>query len=111
MSSTIQISANQMISPARSPSCLMLGPYATKSASQENFWLAPSDQRQLRIYVVYRIPCECNKVCIGQTGRSVETRLKEHKCIRLEHLDRSDIGEHCIYSGTHTLFHYTILNL
>ena len=29
--------------------------------------------------VVYRIPCSCGKVYIGETVRSLETRLKEHQ--------------------------------
>ena len=28
---------------------------------------------------VYKIPCECGKVYIGETGRSFNTRFKEHK--------------------------------
>ncbi|XP_023310001.1 uncharacterized protein LOC108904855 [Anoplophora glabripennis] len=28
---------------------------------------------------VYNIPCSCGKVYIGQTGRHINTRLKEHK--------------------------------
>ena len=28
--------------------------------------------------VVYRIPCECGKVYIGETGRSMQERIKEH---------------------------------
>ena len=28
---------------------------------------------------VYRIPCQCGKVYIGETGRDFDTRLKEHK--------------------------------
>ena len=27
---------------------------------------------------VYTIPCSCDKVYIGETGRSIKTRLKEH---------------------------------
>jgi hypothetical protein len=34
---------------------------------------------------VYSVPCECGKVYIGQTGRSIETRVEEHHhYIRLE---------------------------
>jgi predicted GIY-YIG superfamily endonuclease len=29
--------------------------------------------------VVYSIPCRCGKCYIGETGRTLETRLKEHK--------------------------------
>ena len=28
--------------------------------------------------VVYRIPCECGKVYIGETGRPIQDRIKEH---------------------------------
>ena len=28
--------------------------------------------------VVYRIPCECGKVYVGETGRSMHERIKEH---------------------------------
>ena len=30
-------------------------------------------------WVVYRIPCSCGKVYIGETVRRLETRLKEHQ--------------------------------
>ena len=44
---------------------------------------------------VYRIPCECGKVYIGETGRSFNTRLKEHKtCQRLNDGDKSAIVKH-----------------
>ena len=29
--------------------------------------------------VVYRIPCSCGKVCIGETRWRLESRIKEHK--------------------------------
>ena len=29
--------------------------------------------------VVYRIPCDCGKVYIGETTQRLETRLKEHR--------------------------------
>lgn len=29
---------------------------------------------------IYHIPCECNKVYIGQTGRMVTASCKEHDC-------------------------------
>ena len=28
--------------------------------------------------VVYKIPCECGKVYVGETGRSMHERIKEH---------------------------------
>jgi hypothetical protein len=36
------------------------------------------DDLGLKICGVYRIPCECGKVYIGQAGRSIEARCKEH---------------------------------
>ena len=29
--------------------------------------------------MVYNVPCECGKTYIGETGRTLEARLKEHK--------------------------------
>jgi hypothetical protein len=59
-----------------------------------------SSQRQPRTPGVYRIPCECSRVYIGQTGRFVDIRLKEHRRhIRLEHPDKSAVAEHSINQG------------
>jgi hypothetical protein len=42
----------------------------------------------------------------GQTGRSMDIRLKEHQChIWLEHLDKSALVEHSINQGHIILFH------
>ncbi|XP_072166151.1 uncharacterized protein [Diadema setosum] len=44
---------------------------------------------------VYRIPCECGKVYIGETGRSFATRLKEHQAHgRRDERDKSAIIHH-----------------
>ena len=32
-----------------------------------------------KVGVVYSIPCECRRTYIGETGRSLKTRLLEHK--------------------------------
>ena len=41
------------------------------------------------------MPCECGKVYIGETGRSFNTRIKEHKaCQRLGDGDNSAIMKH-----------------
>ena len=54
----------------------------------------PIDHRQFK--GVYRIPCSCETNYIGETGRSFQTRLKEHRadlkngCIRT-----SALAEHC----------------
>jgi hypothetical protein len=64
------------------------------------------DHLGLRTPGVYRIPCECGRVYIGQTGRSVDIRLKEHqRHIRLEHPDKSAVAEHRIHQGHRIQFH------
>jgi hypothetical protein len=46
---------------------------------------------------VYSIPCECGKVYIGQRGRSIHLRIKEHdRHIRLAQPDKSAVAEHSI---------------
>ena len=44
---------------------------------------------------VYRIPCECGLVYIGETGRNLSLRLKEHKtnCEKCE-LEKSAVAKH-----------------
>lgn len=47
--------------------------------------------------VVYEIPCaDCDLVYIGETGRSLLTRTKEHiASVRLAKVDNSALAEHC----------------
>jgi UV DNA damage repair endonuclease len=64
------------------------------------------DHLGLRTYGVYRIPRQCGSVYIGQTGRSVDIRLKEHqRHVRLEHPDKSAVAEHSIDQGHRIQFH------
>ena len=50
--------------------------------------------------VVYRIPCECGKVYIGETGRPTQERIKEHnRDIRLARTQSFDISEHANETG------------
>ncbi|KAJ4446135.1 hypothetical protein ANN_12827 [Periplaneta americana] len=49
---------------------------------------------------VYRIPCECGKCYIGQTGRTVMERCKEHqRIIRLYYPDKSAVAQHSLETG------------
>jgi hypothetical protein len=44
---------------------------------------------------IYRIPCECGSVYIGQRGRSIHQRIKEHdRHARLAKPDKSAVAEH-----------------
>jgi len=53
------------------------------------------DAPGLRTPGIYKIPCECGKVYIRQSGRSVYVRIKEHeRHIRLAQPDKSAVAEH-----------------
>ena len=50
--------------------------------------------------VVYKIPCECGKIYIGETGRAVQDRIKEHdRDIRLARTQTSAVSEHANETG------------
>ena len=50
--------------------------------------------------VVYRIPCECSRVYIGETGRPMQDRIKEHhRDIRLARTETSAVSEHAHNTG------------
>jgi hypothetical protein len=64
------------------------------------------DHLGLRTPGVYRIPCECGMVYIGQMGCSLDISLKEHqRHIKLEYPDKSAVAEHNIYQGHRIQFH------
>jgi hypothetical protein len=64
------------------------------------------DHLGLRTPGVYRIPCECGRVYIGQTGHSVDIRLKDHqRHVRLEHPDKLAVAEHSINQRHCIQFH------
>ena len=45
--------------------------------------------------VIYKIRCECVDFYIGETGRTLDTRLKEHKAAcRIGAFERSAVAEH-----------------
>jgi hypothetical protein len=53
------------------------------------------DDLGLRTPGVYSIPCVCGQVYIGQTGQSIETRIKEHhRHKQLRHPDKSAVAEY-----------------
>ena len=50
--------------------------------------------------VVYKIPCECGKVYIGETGRAMHERIKEHdRDIRFVLKQNSAVSEHANETG------------
>ena len=55
--------------------------------------------------VVYRIPCECGKVYIGETGRPMQNRIKEHeRDIRLARTQTSAVSEYANNTGHNPLW-------
>lgn len=57
---------------------------------------------------VYSIPCSCGAVYIGETGRSIKTRLCEHqRYLRTGLLAKSAIAEHQHETGHQILFDST----
>jgi len=61
-------------------------------------YLPPTkDAPGLRTPDLYKIPCECGKVYIGQSGRSIQLRVKEHaRHIRLVQPDKLLVAEHSL---------------
>ena len=55
--------------------------------------------------VVYKIPCECGKVYIGETGRSMHERIKEHdRNMWLAGAQSSTVSEHSNATGHYPLW-------
>ena len=56
-----------------------------------------TDALRLRTQGVYGIPSECGKMYIGQSGRSIHIRIKEHsRHIRFTQTNKSAAAEHSI---------------
>jgi len=78
----------------------MLAEYNIKSVAipptKISSYMQPTkDAPELRTPNVYKIPCECGKVYIGQSGRSVQLRIKENgRHIRLAQPDKSAVAKH-----------------
>jgi hypothetical protein len=58
------------------------------------------DKLGLKIADLYCIPCKCGEVYVGQTGRTIETRSKEHvRYICLNHPEKSAMVENSFKAG------------
>jgi hypothetical protein len=52
------------------------------------------EQLRLRTPGIYSIPCECGMVYIGQSGRTIQLRIKEHnRHIKLAQPEKSAVAE------------------
>jgi hypothetical protein len=77
---------------------------------KEKYTYAQASQGWLGLKVpgVYRIPCECGKVYVGQTSISIEARCKEHmRHVHLKQSDKSAVAEHNFNTGHHIDFSST----
>jgi hypothetical protein len=78
----------------------MLAKYNIKSVDippkKISSYMPPTkDAPVLRTPGIYNIPCGCGKVYIGQRGRSIQLRIKEHeRHIRLLQPKKSAVAEH-----------------
>ena len=86
----------------------ILAPLGVKTSFQptntlKNMLVHPKDPMptEKKSGVVYRIPCgSCPQTYIGQTGRPLEQRLKEHKkAVRDENIITSALAEHVQKTG------------
>jgi hypothetical protein len=58
------------------------------------------DGMGLKVPGIYCIPCDCNKVYFEWTGKTFETRCKEHmRHIHVSHQTKSVVMEHNIKTG------------
>lgn len=101
--------------PKKKPTSVALPPYVQKTGGRLSRMLAKhkikfvglpprkisSLLRPIKGYLGQRTPgvhstfCECGQVYIGQTIRSVETRITEnHRHVRLGHPDKTAVAEH-----------------
>jgi hypothetical protein len=73
-----------------------------------NFLRPVKDDLGLKTPGMYSIPCDWGQVYIGQTGLSIDTRIKEHhRNISLAHPDKSAVAEHSISRGHRIQLHDT----
>ena len=69
------------------------------------------DNLGLKTAGIYQISCECGKVYIGQTGRTIEERLKEHqRYLQYQYTYKSAVVEHSIKEKHKIMFeHVSVL--
>jgi hypothetical protein len=53
--------------------------FTSKSNLRNKFVHCKPKSDNPTIGVIYKIPCECGKAYIGETGRTLDMRLQEHK--------------------------------
>ena len=59
---------------------------------------APREQYEIK-GVIYSIPCECGRVYIGETGRTLKQRISEHKRAVKNQDKNNGIAVHVLQTG------------
>lgn len=73
--------------------------FKTQNKLSNIFYNAKEKPKKLKHSGVYKIKCpDCESFYIGQTGRNIETRLKEHKAAYNTHTKDSTFANHLIES-------------
>jgi hypothetical protein len=73
-----------------------------------SFLRTAKDDMRLRMPSIYKVPCECELVYVGQSGHSIAARIEEQsRFIRLAQLERSAIAEYSINFDHKFKFHDT----
>ncbi|PSN47874.1 hypothetical protein C0J52_01236, partial [Blattella germanica] len=79
-------------------------------AKIKNLLRSVKDDLGLRMPGIYKIPCECNKVYIGQTGRTVLEHVNEHqRYMRLGYSEKSAVAQPSYDTGHRIMFCETAL--
>nr|XP_022909863.1 uncharacterized protein LOC111420991 [Onthophagus taurus] len=74
--------------------------YGTVSKIQNALPIAKDKLTPLKGAGVYRLSYSCGKYYVGQTGRNIECRIKEHeRDVRLRKIQQSAVAEHCHKRG------------
>ena len=70
--------------------------YSNLKEKSHNYYLIPRTRdHPWKTQVFTKIPCFCRKVYIGETGRKISTRIKEHqRYIKYSHFTQSALAEH-----------------
>lgn len=55
----------------------------------------PENENQKTKNCIYKVPCECERLYIGETGRPLQVRIKEHqKLVAKGETDKSRLAQH-----------------
>ena len=75
-----------------------LSAHLTQAIIRDKFTTVKTDKTDINLKPgVYRIPCTCGKVYIGETGRNLKVRQKVHKdcCLKCQS-DKSALAKHAL---------------